>query len=316
MPPQRFEKHHKNIQNILHDLRLIQDYLPNPDDPIVTRKDMQEVFSSFSAIAMNMVKRGINQFISTVESQDTYLEDGTCCEDMEEEIVTDDDGDDEEQSLDWTAKIRKEYCTTLVKEMEIMMHRRAGIALLRRRKSAVRARQEREESSGSETETASNTSTEPKCTATTTESEEEEDDETTPTNNAEEWEPNKEREQNLDEVADILSGIQEETEEDWELDNLIGTTATVNESAVTPGQNENSEGTNDTENAYIQKEDKEEGRNDKSESTQPARARRSARLATSATTTAKTKDTATTRPPLQDITQIEKPSEAGGTAQS
>ena len=79
VPPQRFEKHHQNIQNMLHELRAIQEYIPDPDNPVVTRHDMHEVFSSFAALARNMVKRGINKFISTVESQDTYLEEETCC---------------------------------------------------------------------------------------------------------------------------------------------------------------------------------------------------------------------------------------------
>ena len=111
-------------------------------------------------------------------------------------------------------------------------------------------------------------------------------------------------------MADILSGIQEETEEDWELDNLIGTTATVNKSVFTPGRNENSEETNDTENASTQKEDEEEGRNDQpqlTETIQPARARRSARLVTSTTTTAKSTDSAPTRPPFKTSHKSQSP---------
>ena len=316
VPPQRFEKHHQNIQNMLHEIRLIQEHLPDPDNPSVTRLEMYDVFRSFSAIAMNMVKRGINKFISTVESQDTYLEEETCCEDMEEEIVTDEDEDDDEQSLDWSAKIRKECCTTLIEEMESMMHRRAMIALLRRRKSGLKAEQAQEESSESETETASNTSTEPKCTATTAESDEEEDDATSE-KNGEENQNAEEEEHKLAEVADILTGIQEETEEDWKLDNLIGTTAT-SESAGTE-QPENSEEANDAENTQNRREDNAVERNDTAASTkpiQPAKARRSVRLATLAATTANAMDNVNTRPPLQDITQVEKPSEEGGKAQS
>ena len=118
-------------------------------------------------------------------------------------------------------------------------------------------------------------------------------------------------------MADILSGIQEETEEDWELGNLIGTTVT-NESAGPPGQAKNSEEVNDTENTQNRNEDNEVEKTEKSKSTKPvqqAKARRSVRLATLATTTTKTMDNGNTRPPLQDITQVEKPSEEGGKAQ-
>ena len=315
VPPQRFEKHHQNIQNILHDLRLIQEYLPNPDNPVVTRHDMYEVFSSFSGLARNMIKRGINKFISTVERQDTYLEEDTCCEDMEEEIVTDDE--DDELGLDWSAKIRKESCTTLVKEMEAMMHRRAIIALSRRRKSGLNALQQ-EASAESDTKTISNTSTEPKCTATTAESDEEES-ETNREKNGEEKQNVKDREQKLEEIADILSGIQEETEEDWELDNLSKTTAIANEPEGTPSRDGKPGETNNIENSRSQEENKEADWNDRPESIksgETTKARRSVRLATLAMTTAKTTESINTRPPLQDITQVKKPSEEGGKAQT